>query len=96
MFLHQAEPLNFLQGTENTLAITYFLCGGEFDGKMVLVSSRVALAGEYEETSIFFCADANAEIVDWESFATVQTIDHEFALNKIGYTKKLDKSRKVI
>jgi hypothetical protein len=85
---HKASPLKLLNAEENRISFLYLLEGGDFDGKVVLVSS--VSTPNYEETSVFICNDWEGSEADWgNALAKIYYVDTEDALNKIGYTTKV-------
>jgi hypothetical protein len=85
---HKASPLKLLDAEENRISFLYLLEGGDFDGKVVLVSS--VSTPNYEETSVFICSDWEGSEADWgNALAKIYYVDTEDALNKIGYTTKV-------
>jgi len=86
--LNTASPLKLLNAEENRISFLYLLDGGDFSGKVVLVSS--VTTPNYEETSVFLCSDWEGEEADWgNALAKIYYVDTEDALNKIGYTTKV-------
>lgn len=85
---HKASPLKLLDAEENRISFLYLLEGGDFDRRVVLVSS--VITQNYEETSVFLCNDWEGEEADWgNALAKIYHVDTEDALNKIGYTTKV-------
>jgi hypothetical protein len=92
--LNEAKPLKMLNADEKGISFLYLLTGGDYDNRVVLVSS--VITPTYEETSVFLCEDWSGEDADWgNSLSTIYHVDTEDALNKIGYTTKvaLDKEK---
>lgn len=85
---YKASPLKLLDAEENRISFLYLLEGGDFDRRVVLVSS--VITQNYEETSVFLCNDWEGEEADWgNALAKIYHVDTEDALNKIGYTTKV-------
>lgn len=85
---HQAVPLKLLNAEENRISFLYLLQGGQYESRVVLVSS--VITPNYEETAVFFCSDWAGEDVQWENvIAKIYYVDTEDVLNKIGYTTKV-------
>lgn len=84
---HLATPIKLLDAHDERIAFLYSLSGGDFDGRVVLVSSLIL--PKYTETSVFLC-DFDGNDVDWgNSLSTIPYVDTEMALNKMGYTTKI-------
>lgn len=80
-----AVPLKLINAEENRISFLYLLQGGQYDSKVVLVSS--VITPRYEETAVFMCEDWAGEEPDWENvLAKIYYVDTEAVLNKIGYT----------
>lgn len=92
--LHKAQPLKMLNADEEKISFLYLLTGGDYNNRVVLVSS--VITPRYEETSVFLCEDWTGENADWgNALSTIYHVDTEEALNKMGYTTKvpLDKEK---
>jgi hypothetical protein len=92
--LNHASPLKLLDADENRIAFLYLLSGGNYDSRVVMVSSVVTPT--YEETSVFLCSDWEGVEADWgNAISKIYYVDTEDALNQIGYTTKvgLDKEK---
>jgi hypothetical protein len=86
--LNTASPLKLIDAEENRISFLYLLQGGQYDSRVVLVSS--VIAPNYEETSVFLCNDWEGSEADWgNALAKIYYVDTEDALNKIGYTTKV-------
>jgi hypothetical protein len=85
---HEATPLKLINAEENRISFLYLLQGGQYESRVVLVSS--VTTPNYEETAVFFCLDWEGEDVQWENvLAKIYYVDTEDVLNKIGYTTKV-------
>ena len=86
---YRADPKEFITATPTKFELVYHLVEGNLAGFYVLASG--VRHGEIEETALFPCSDEFGNNVIWEALAVVNIIDDETALNKIGYTSRLDK-----
>jgi hypothetical protein len=92
--LNHASPIKLLDADENRIAFLYLLSGGQYDSRVVMVSS--VTTPTYEETSVFLCNDWEGVEADWGNpLAKIYYVDTEDALNQMGYTTKvrLDKEK---
>ena len=84
---HLATPIKLLDAHDERIAFLYSLSGGDFDGRVVLISSLIL--PNHRETSIFLC-DFDGNDVDWgNSLSTIPYVDAEKALNQMGYSTKI-------
>lgn len=91
---HQATPVKLVNADEKRISFIYFLSGGDYDSKFVLVSS--VITPNYQETAVFICTDSTGEDAEWgKTLAKIYHVDTEEVLNKMGYTTKvkLDKEK---
>lgn len=85
--MHRAKPVKLIYADESRISFLFLLQGGEYDSKVVLVSS--VTTPNYEETCVFPCSDWEGEEAEWENvLAKIYYVDTEAVLNKIGYTTK--------
>jgi hypothetical protein len=85
---HQAIPVKLVNADEERISFIYFLSGGDYDSKFVLVSS--VITPNYEETAVFICDDSTGEEAEWDNIlAKINYVDTEEVLNKMGYTTKV-------
>lgn len=83
MSLGQATPIKLIKADHETISATYFLSGGIYDGKVVLVSSIAKY--NYDETAIFICNDMDGEDVEWDALIKIYEADLGKALIGLGY-----------
>ncbi len=85
---HQAIPVKLVNADEERISFIYFLSGGDYDSKFVLVSS--VITPNYEETAVFICDDSTGEEAEWDNILEkINYVDTEEVLNKMGYTTKV-------
>jgi hypothetical protein len=85
--MYRAEPKQIKLAKMSHLEIIYLFIDGDRAGTYGLAS--MVINNGYEETAIFPC-DAEGEVSDWIPMVATWEMDNEVALNKIGYSTKVE------